>query len=68
MSEASAPTTPVEPMMVVRLSSQMYRALEKKVNGSTILDRAATDSGVDAGYKLGIQHVLRVIREELVVE
>lgn len=69
MSEASAShAQEAEVREVVRLSPAIYRALEKKVGVTTILDRQCTDPGVDAGYKLGVQHVLWIIRQELVVE
>lgn len=45
---------------VVRLSSEVYNALEKEVRTNTIVTDKTTD--IQAGYALGIQHVLGILR------
>lgn len=43
------------------LSREAYAALEKKViNPAAVVDSSTTD--VQAGYMLGVQHVLHVLR------
>jgi hypothetical protein len=66
MSEASASHEP-EVRVVVRLHPDVYRKFEMSF-GQPIIDKHAQDAGCDAAYKLGIQHVLKRLREDLVTE
>ena len=50
-----------QPVTIAILSQDAYRALEKKVlNPLAIVDSTTTD--VQAGFMLGVQHVLAVLR------
>lgn len=49
---------------VVRLTSEEYRKLEKSIS-KTAIDHGTTQ--LEAGFKLGVEHALRTIREGFTV-
>lgn len=53
--------------VITRLSQEVYQKFEKSLP-MAVIDRAATDAGVDAAYKLGIQYILNRLRQDLVVD
>lgn len=67
ISEAAAARSAPEVRYVTRLAPEVYRKFESRF-GQPVLDRQANDAGCDAAYRLGIQYVLKLLREELVVE
>jgi hypothetical protein len=50
---------------VIRLNTDVYRAFEASMPGA-VIDKAAADAGADAAFKLGVQYVLKRLRDELV--
>jgi hypothetical protein len=52
---------------VTRLTIEVYKKFESEF-GTPVIDRSAQDAGCDAAYKLGIQRVLKKLREDLVIE
>lgn len=44
-----------------RLDQQVYEELEKKVMASPIVTKETTE--LQAGFQLGVQHVLKVLRD-----
>jgi hypothetical protein len=71
MSEASAisPALPeeVRVVTVTRLNQEVYRKFESSLP-QAVIDKNAPDAGCDASFKLGIQYILRKLREDLVVD
>lgn len=51
---------PIEVVRVNRLTSDQYRSLEKKLAG---ISMTSSTTDLQAGYMLGIQQALLVIRE-----
>jgi hypothetical protein len=64
MSEATASR---EVRVVTRLNAAVYRKFESKF-GQPMIDRQCGDAGCDAAFKLGVQYVLKLLREDLVTE
>lgn len=54
----------VKPQEFARLRSDVYQDLERKC-GAIVVTRETTD--VQAGFQLGVQHVLRLLREGYVI-
>jgi hypothetical protein len=52
---------------IARLSPVIYRKFEQKF-GQPMIDRQCSDAGCDAAFKLGIQYVLKMLRDDLVTE
>lgn len=50
-------------IVVARLSPDVYRALVAKVNTANC-QVTATTTDLQAGFMLGVQHVLQVLREQ----
>ena len=44
-----------------RLDNRVYEELEKKVMGTPIVTKETTE--LQAGFQLGVQHVLKVLRD-----
>jgi len=51
----------MEAELIVRLSPEQYRVLERRILSDVIVSDKTTD--IQAGYMLGIQKVLRELRE-----
>lgn len=64
VTEEIAP--PTEAVTVTRLTPEVYAQLERSVAGHTAV-RSSTTS-LEAGFQLGIAHVMKIIREGIVNE
>lgn len=58
-------TQQTEVAQVIRLNQEMYNALEREVNPFPMVTQHTTD--IQAGFQLGIQRVLAVLRSGFVV-
>lgn len=54
-----------QPAFFARMSPEVYAALEAKLP-APVVTQATSD--LQAGYQLGIQHVLKLLREGYVVD
>lgn len=50
---------------ITRLEPDVYNELEKKVSNILV---SSTTTELEAGYKLGIQHVLKVLRDGYAIQ
>ena len=50
-----------DPVLLNRLTDAQYEAFEKKAHAVTIVNSTTTE--LQAGYQLGVQHALKVLRE-----
>ena len=53
---------------VVRLSPMVYAALRKQLGGSSTAHATHLTTEIQAGYMLGINHVLNVLQEGFVTQ
>ncbi len=51
--------------VITRLEPDVYNELEKKVSNILV---SSTTTELEAGYKLGIQHVLKVLRDGYAIQ
>lgn len=58
---------PSKQTIILRLDRQQYKALVAKLPG-TIINHSQPNDPVSVGYKLGVQHVLELLREGWVME
>ncbi|ALF01668.1 hypothetical protein CPT_Percy34 [Caulobacter phage Percy] len=56
---------PQDTQVVIRLEKSAYDKLEEQVNSNTLVSSTTTD--VEAGFKLGVHHVLSVLRKGFVI-
>lgn len=60
------PVAVTEVRRVATLTKPQYEDFEKKVHAVTIVNSTTTD--LQAGYQLGVQHALKVLRDGWVQE
>ena len=65
MTSEAQPSTEVR--VITRLNPDVYRKFEESLP-QAVIDKSAPDAGCDASFKLGIQYVLKRLRNDLVSE
>jgi hypothetical protein len=66
MKAEGAPEAQPTVATVIRLNDDVYRKFEASMPGA-VIDKSAADAGCDAAFKLGVQYVLKRLREDLVM-
>ncbi|WCD56063.1 hypothetical protein [Caulobacter phage BL198] len=56
---------PQDTQVVIRLEKQQYDKLEQQVNSNTLVSGTTTE--IEAGFKLGVHHVLSILRKGYVI-
>jgi hypothetical protein len=57
-------TTP-KPQVVIRLNADVYAKLEKQLSRTAVTDQT---SPIAAGFQLGVEYVLKALRNNIVVD
>lgn len=58
--------TPVANKVVIRLDTETYEYLESNIKSNSLVTSSTSD--IEAGFKLGVQHVLQHLRKGYVIE
>lgn len=62
----TAPTASDSPVLMHRMNREQYVAFEAALKHTPLVDDST--SVLTAGFKLGVEHALRVLREGFVIE